>query len=71
MKCLNVKHTDAKRRQERVSERKEIFPNANTFSAKRKLAMKWLHNIGTGYTVEKCNFNRKMFCQDTQDAGIG
>ena len=38
----------------RVIERKEIFPNANKFSTKRDLAMKWLHNIGTGHrpTVE-------------------
>ena len=48
----------------RVSERKEISPNANKFSAKRELAMKWLHNIGTGHTVEKFNFNWKMVCQD-------
>ena len=34
----------------------EIFLNANKFHAKRKLAMKWLHNI--------FNFNRKMVCQD-------
>ena len=33
----------------RVGERKEIFPNANKFSTKRELAMKWLHNIGTGH----------------------
>ena len=48
----------------RVSERKEIFPNANKFSAKCELAMKRLHNIGTCHTVEKFNFNRKMVCQD-------
>ena len=53
-----------KQSKRRVSERKEIFPNANNFSAKRELAMKWLHNIGTGHTVEKFNFNRKMVCQD-------
>ena len=53
-----------KQNKRRVSERKEIFPNANKFSAKRKLAMKWLHNIGTGHTVETFNFNRKMVCQD-------
>ena len=53
-----------KQSKRRVSERKEIFPNANKFSAKRKLAMKWLHNIGTGHTVEKLNFNRKKVCQD-------
>ena len=46
----------------RVDERKEIFPNANKFHAKRELAMKWLHNIG-GHTVEKINFNRNMICQ--------
>ena len=33
-------------------ERKEIFPNANKLSTKRELAMKWLHNIGTGHTVK-------------------
>ena len=48
----------------RVSERKESFPNANKFSAKRELAMKWLHDIGTGHTVEKFNFKRKMVCRD-------
>ena len=48
----------------RVSERKEIFPNANKFSTKRELAMKWLHSIGTGHTVKTFNFNRKMVCQD-------
>ena len=47
----------------RVSERKEIFPNANKFHAKRELAMKCLHNIGAGHTVERFNFNRKMVCQ--------
>ena len=53
-----------KQSKRRVSERKEIFPNANKFSAKRELAMKRLHNIGTGHTVEKFNFKRKMVCQD-------
>ena len=53
--------TQSKRR---VSERKEMFPNANKFFTKRELAMKWLLNIGTGHTVEKFNFNRKMVCQD-------
>ena len=43
---------------------KRCFPNANKFSAKRELAMKWLHNIGMGHTVEKFNFNWKMVCQD-------
>ena len=36
----------------RVGERKEIFPNGNKFSAKRELAKKRLHNIGTGHTVK-------------------
>ncbi|KAK2177520.1 hypothetical protein NP493_584g00011 [Ridgeia piscesae] len=40
------------------------IPNAKKFPAKRELAMKWLHNIGTGHTVEKFNFNRKMVCED-------
>ena len=53
-----------KQSKRRVSERKQIFPNANKFSTKRELAMKWLLNIGTGHTVEKFNFNRKMVCQD-------
>ena len=53
-----------KQSRRRVSERKESFSNANKFSAKRELAMKWLHNIGTGHTVEKFNFKRKMVCQD-------
>ena len=53
-----------KQSKRRVSERKEISPNANKFSARRELAMKRLHNIGTGHTVEKFNFNRKMVCQD-------
>ena len=35
----------------RVGERKEIFPNANKFSTKRELAMKWLHNIGSPFFV--------------------
>ena len=48
----------------RVSERKEISANANKLSAKWELAMKWLHNIGTGHTVENFNFNRNMVCQD-------
>ena len=52
-----------KQSRRRVSERKEIFPNTNTFHPKRELAMKWLHNIGAGHTVEKFNFNRKMVCQ--------
>ena len=43
---------------------KRFFSNANKFSAKHELAMKWLHNIGMGHTVEKFNFNRKMVCQD-------
>ena len=50
-----------KQSKRRVSERKDIFPNANKFSVKRDLAIKWLHNIGT---VKKFNFNRKMVCQD-------
>ena len=43
----------------RVSKRKEIFPNANKFSAKRELAikLKGLHNIGTGHTVKKMQFH--------------
>ena len=32
-----------KQSRRRVSERKEIFPNANKFHAKCELAMKWLH----------------------------
>jgi len=36
----------------RVSERKEIFPNANKLSTKREMAMKWLHNIGTGGNIQ-------------------
>ena len=52
-----------KQNRRRVSERKDIFPNTNTFHPKRELAMKWLHNIGAGHTVEKFNFNRKMVCQ--------
>ena len=40
------------------------IPNAKKFPAKRELAMKWLHNIGTGHTVEKFNFNRKIVCED-------
>ena len=48
----------------RVSERKESFPNANNFSAKRELAMTLLHNICTRHTVETFNFNRKVVCQD-------
>ena len=45
----------------------------NKFSAKRELAMKWFHNIGTGHTVEKCNFNRKIVFQVIWNrfAGIG
>ena len=58
----SIRMTKQSRR--RVSERKEIFPNANKFSAKRQLAMKWLHNIGTGHTVGKCNFYREMVSQD-------
>ena len=50
-------------KQSRVNERKEIFPNANKFHPKYELAMKSLHNIGAGHTVEKFNFNRKMVCQ--------
>ena len=50
-----------KQSRRRVSERKEIFPNANKFHAKRELAMKWLHNIGAGHMVE--NFNQNMVCQ--------
>ena len=53
-----------KQSRRRVSERKESFPNANKFSAKRELAMKWLHNIGTGHIVDKFNFNQKMVCQE-------
>ena len=36
----------------RVGERKEIFPNGNKFATKRELAMKWLHNIGTGHSIQ-------------------
>ena len=32
--------------------------------SKRDLAMKWLHNIGTGHTMDKFNFQRKMVCED-------
>ena len=53
-----------KQSRRKVSKRKVICPNANTFPANRKLGMKWLHNIGPGHTVEKFNFNRKMVCQD-------
>ena len=49
-----------KQSRRRVSERKEIFPNTNKFHAKRELAMKCLHNIGAGHTVERFNFKRKM-----------
>ena len=52
-----------KQSRRRVRERKDIFPNTNKFHPKRELAMKWLHNIGAGHTVEKFNFNRKMVCQ--------
>ena len=47
----------------RVSERKEIFPNANKLSAKRELAMKWLHNM-YGSCCGKMQFHRKMVCQN-------
>ena len=53
-----------KQSKRRMSERQESFPNANKLSAKRELAMKCLHNIGTGHTVEKFNFNWKMISQD-------
>ena len=39
------------------------FSNVNKFYAKHELAMKLFHNIGTGHTVEKFNFNCKMVCQ--------
>ena len=55
----------------RVNERKEIFPNANKFSAKRELAMKWLHNIGTSHTVEKCNFNHVTVDMEHRLLGLG
>ena len=31
---------------------------------KRDLAIKWLHNIGTGHTVDKLNFHSKVVCED-------
>ena len=34
------------------------------FPAKRKLAIKWLHNIGTGHNVDRFNFHRKVVCED-------
>ena len=43
-----------------MSERTEIFSKCH---AKRELAMKCLHNIGAGHTVERLNFNRKMVSQ--------
>ena len=51
---------------EGVAKGKRFFqiPNAKKFPAKRELAMKWLHNIGTGHTVDKFNFNRKQVCED-------
>ena len=39
------------------------IPNATKFPAKRDLAIKWLHNIGTGHTVDKFNFHRKVVCE--------
>ena len=38
--------------------------NATKFPAKCDLAIKWLHNIGTGHTVDKLNFQRKVVSED-------
>ena len=40
------------------------IPNATKFPGKRDLVIKWLHNIGTGHTVDKLNFHRKVVCED-------
>ena len=40
------------------------IPNATKYPAKRDLAIKWLYNIGTGHTVDKLNFHRKVVCED-------
>ena len=39
-------------------------PNATKFPAKHDPAIKWLHNIGTGHTVDKFNFHHKVVCED-------
>ena len=62
IKCVECQATE-KQSRGMVSERKEIFPNANKFHAKGELTMKCLHNIGAGYIVERFNFNRKTVCQ--------
>ena len=51
---------------EGVAKGKRFFqiPNAAKDAGKRELAMRWLHNIGTGHTVNKFNFNRKVVCED-------
>ena len=59
MKCMDVKHTDAKKKQEKGQCKERDFSKCHD-----EMAMKRLHNIGTGHTVEKFNFNRKMVCQD-------
>ena len=42
------------------------LPNnkCHNFHAKRELDIKWLHNIGTGHSVDRFNFNRKVVCED-------
>ena len=48
----------------RCGERFFQIPNATKFHVKRDLAIKWLHNIGTGHTIDKFNFHRKVVCED-------
>ena len=52
-----------KTEQEKGQGKENDFPKCQKVHAKRKLAMKWVHNIGAGHVVDKFNFNRNMVCQ--------
>ena len=42
-----------------------LIPNPNRFPEKRNLAARWVHNIGTGWTVKTFKFGTsKKVCQD-------
>ena len=65
--CLNVRFGCITKVGEGASKGKKIFQiaNATKFPAQRDLAIKWLHNIGPGYNVDRFNFNRKITSQSS------
>ena len=42
-----------------------VIPDGRKYPEKRELSQQWLHNIGTGHTVEKFSFGKhKLVCED-------